>query len=202
MNRYHANVFFCLCSFYLYDVLHPDKNGVPTIDLCNDPEADADVTGLTGIQAAIETVNRKVFSHYSIPLEVSPTVRNTFKCKLWRMGKTLSSLGGTKRKQTLSNWKEGKLLVWSFTFNTRETQRQVLKYTHQVEAQLHCEQTKWQKLETETKHMKWEIKLLKKNQVEQATTIANLKAGRPKSCRSSTSRDWQSIGNHNANVIR
>ena len=72
-------------------------------------EADVDVAGLTEIEAAIERVLKKVFSHYSIPLDISATIRNTFKCKLWRMGKTLSSLGGTKRKQTLSNWREGKL---------------------------------------------------------------------------------------------
>lgn len=37
-------------SFYLYDVSHPDKNSVPTIDLSKDHEADIDVTGLTEMQ--------------------------------------------------------------------------------------------------------------------------------------------------------
>ena len=43
---------------------HPDKNGVPTIDLSKDHEADVDVGGLTETQAAIERVIKKVFSHY------------------------------------------------------------------------------------------------------------------------------------------
>ena len=77
---------------------HPDKNGVPTINLTKDPEADIDKVGLTQTQAAIERVIKKVFSHYSIPLEISTAVRNTFKCKLWQMGKALSSMGGTKHK--------------------------------------------------------------------------------------------------------
>lgn len=181
---------------------HPDKNGVPTIDLSKDHEADADVSGLTDTQAAIERVIKKVFSHYSIPLEISGTVRNTFKCKLWRMGKTLSSLGGTKCKQTLSNWKEGKLSIWSFTVNTKEAQRQLLKRSHQVEVQLEREKVKRQKLEAEAKNTKCEIKSLKKNQVEQARTIANLRAGRLESYRSSTSRDWQSYSKQHQAVKR
>ena len=125
---------------------------------------------------------KKVFSHYSIPAHCS--IRNTFKCKLWE---TLSSLGGMKRKQTLSNWREGKLSIWSFTVDTKEVQQQLLKRSHQVEVQLKREQVKRQKLEVGTKHIKCEVILLKKNQVEQA----NLRAGRPDSSRS-TCRDWQS----------
>ena len=159
-------------------------------------EADVDVAGLTEIEAAIERVLKKVFSHYSIPLDISATIRNTFKCKLWRMGKTLSSLGGTKRKQTLSNWREGKLSIWSFTVNTKEVQRQLLKRSHQVEVQLECEQVKWQKSEVEVKHMKREVKLLKKNQVEQATAIANLRAGRQRAV-----VVLLGIGNHIASSI-
>ena len=125
---------------------------------------------------------KKVFSHYSIPAHCS--IRNTFKCKLWE---TLSLLGGMKRKQTLSNWREGKLSIWSFTVDTKEVQQQLLKRSHQVEVQLKREQVKRQKLEVGTKHIKCEVILLKKNQVEQA----NLRAGRPDSSRS-TCRDWQS----------
>ena len=164
---------------------------MPTLDLSKDHEADVDVAGLTETQTAIERVIKKVFSHYSIPLEISATIRNAFKCKLWRMGKTLSSLGGTKRKQTLYNWKEGKLSIWAFTVDTDEARRQLLKRSHQVEVQLECEQVKRQKLEIEAKHTKREIKSLKKYQIDQATTIANLRAGRSESCHSSTSRDWQ-----------
>jgi len=101
-------------------VSHPDKNGVPTTDLSEDNEANIDTAGLTETQIAIERVIKKVFCHYSVPLEISASIRNTFKCKLWRMGKILSSLGDTKRKQALSNWKEGKSSIWPFTVDTKE----------------------------------------------------------------------------------
>ena len=105
--------------------------------------------------------------------------------------------GWHEMQTTLSNWREGKLSIWSFTVYTKEAQRQLLKRCHQVEVQLECEQVKRQKLEVEVKHMKREVKLLKKSQVEQATAIANLRAGRPESSRS-TSRDWQSYSQHTA----
>lgn len=68
-------VFFILAySFYLYSISHPDKNGVPTIDLTKDSDCKVNTTGVTETLLAIERVIRKVFAHYSIPLEVSDPI--------------------------------------------------------------------------------------------------------------------------------
>ena len=184
--------FICAYSFYLYSISHPDKNGVPTIDLTKDSDCKVNTTGVTETQLAIERVIRKVFAHYSIPLEVSDPIRNSFKCKLWRMGKALSSMGGTKRKLTLERWKEGKLSTWSLTIHSREAHRQLLKRTHQVEIQLEEQVSKRQKLESEAKFLKLEVKSLKCIQAKQATQIIRLKAGRPENHRGYSSKSWQS----------
>ena len=76
------------------------------------------------------------------------------------MGKALSSMGGTKRKQTLERWKEGKLSTWCLTIDNREAHRQLLKRTRQVEMQLEQQVSKRQKLESEAKCLKLEVKSL------------------------------------------
>ena len=93
-------------SYYLYSVAHPDKKGCPLIDLSKDKEASIDASGLSPFQAAVERVIRKVFTHYAIPLSISDPIRMTFRSKLWRMGKCLSTIGGgIQREQKLKEWK-------------------------------------------------------------------------------------------------
>ena len=58
------------------------------------------------------------------------------KAKLWRMGKCLSTLGGTKRQKQIQSWKEGKNSIWSLTIDATEASRQMLKRNQQVEEQL------------------------------------------------------------------
>ena len=64
------------------------------IDLSKDKEASIDASGLSPFQAAVERVIQKVFTHYAIPLSISDPIRMTFRSKLWRMGKCLSTIGG------------------------------------------------------------------------------------------------------------
>ena len=42
----------------------------------------------------------KVFNHYEIPQSFSGTIRNAFKCKLYRMGQLLHKCGGSKRQSS------------------------------------------------------------------------------------------------------
>ena len=58
--------------------------------------------------------------------------------------------------------------------------------------QLEQQVSKRQKLESEAKCLKLEVKSLKSIQVKQATTIIRLKAGRLENHRGSSSKSWQS----------
>ena len=58
---------------------------------------DIDDKNLTPVQMLTERVITKVFQHYSIPLDITDSIRATFQSKLWRMGKKLFTLGGTRR---------------------------------------------------------------------------------------------------------
>ena len=83
-------LFFLSLSFYLWSISHPGRNGTPQLDLCEDEEASVSVENLSRLspcQLAVERVIVKTFTHYKIPLDVSDSIRASFKLKLWRMGK-------------------------------------------------------------------------------------------------------------------
>ena len=144
MTRY--KFVFDFFSYYLYSISHPDKCGVPVINLSNDPEAAVTLPSPTSVQLAIERVIRKTFTHYSIPLDISDKLRSTFKSKLWRMGKALAKLGGPKRSQQLKKWQEGKDSIWVLSVDEGEVNRQLLTRKRQVEQQLQnetCSEQSW-----------------------------------------------------------
>ena len=87
-------------------------------------------------QIAVERVIMKVFTKCAIPLEISDSIQSTFRTKLWRLGKTLSILGGTKRKQQLKAWEE---TIWSFSVDPKEVSRQLMERKRKAEKQLDCE---------------------------------------------------------------
>ena len=109
---------------------------------------------LTSVQLSLERVITKTFYYYAIPLEISSSIRTTFKSKLWRMGKALTKLGGKKRPEQLRRWKEGPESVWNFTVNEAEVRHQLLKRKRQVEVQLEQQVTKRKKLEKEVNKFK------------------------------------------------
>ena len=82
---------------------------------------------LTPTQLAYECVISKVFHHYAIPLEISKSIRATFKSKLLLMGRRFSKLGGTKRKQQLLKWENGRESIWNLEVNEVEVNQQLLK---------------------------------------------------------------------------
>ncbi len=187
---YYLTVLTIHHSFFLYTVSHPDKYGAPIIDLSKDKEAQADPDGLTQAQIALERVITKVFTKYAIPLEVTDRIRATFKTKLWRMGRTLSKLGGTKRQQQLQKWQEGKDSIWSLSIDPVEAARQLMKRKRHVEVQLEREVNKRHKIESEIKALKLEARSLHKVTRKQADTIVRLKTGRSEGGRGSSTKSW------------
>ena len=89
---YNAQFLF---SFYLWSISHPGKTGIPMHDLSNDEQCSVIIpTTLNPLQLRYEQVIMKVFS---IPLEITDTIRQTFKSKLRRMGMQLIKLGSKNR---------------------------------------------------------------------------------------------------------
>ena len=86
----------------------------------------------------------KAFSHYGIPLEITDNIRNTFKSKLWRLGKCLCVAGGKKCSQLLSEWKDSS---WEFKVSKSELTNLLDSRKRKLEAQLHKEACKRMKLE-------------------------------------------------------
>jgi len=95
----------------LWSISHPRRNGTPQFDLSKDTEATSvsveNLPGLSPRQLALERVIIKTFTRYKIPLNVSDSIRASFKVKLWRMGKLFSKLGTKNRQTQILKWKEG-----------------------------------------------------------------------------------------------
>ena len=162
-------LYVCLCSFsyYLWNISRPGKTGLPQHDLSDDPEAFIKTKdkSSSGTQIAYERIITKTFSHYSIPVLITPSVISTFRCKLWRMGKHWSALGSNKRSQQLEHWKDS---MWEFCIGTVELNKQLLSKKRQVERELDKEVTKRRKLESE-------VTVLKETNKQQANAIMKSK---------------------------
>ena len=101
-------MFISIYSYYLYEVSHPTKSGVPQVDLSNDSEALVNLTGtipLSSNQLAVERVIGKVFTHYHCDVVITDRLRTLFTVKLWRMGSSFQSYGGRGRAKLLEKWK-------------------------------------------------------------------------------------------------
>ena len=102
----------------MWSISRPGKYGRPLHDLSGDTEACVNNEDrYSPVQLAYERVITKTFTHYKIPLEITDTIRTTFKSKLHRMGKLLSGSGGKKRLRRLNEWKES---VWEFKVGKAE----------------------------------------------------------------------------------
>ena len=173
----------------MYSISHPDHRGCPLVDLSKDPKATVSIS-LSPIQLVLERVISIVFHHYAIPLEITDSIRATFRSKLWRMRKTLWKLGGPRRSQQIEQWKDTASL-WSFTVNSSEVCRQVHKRKCEVEKQLCQEVTKRRKIEESVHSLKEEVKVLKKAQ----------RSGKAKSKRKG-SKEWDSYSRQQRSNIK
>jgi len=61
----------------------------------------------TGVSLLHERIITKAFNHYGIPLQITDSIRASFKAKLWRMGTCFAKSGGIQRPQLLQKWEKG-----------------------------------------------------------------------------------------------
>ena len=112
--------FSLYCSYFLYNVSVPDKEGYPTLDLTSDKDIKIDDTLIQKFspkQLAVERVITKVFVHYNCDVIITDRLRAMFSSKLWRMGKAIRGGGGTKLHNLKKWWK---LTKWKIGFSDDE----------------------------------------------------------------------------------
>ena len=113
-----------LFSFWLWSISRPGSTGTPHVDLSGDQEAAVSAENLTPRQVIIERVITKTFKHYHIPLDISDNIRDSFRIKLWRMGKEFSQQGSKGRQAQLAKWKGDN--AWKLTISEVEINDQIL----------------------------------------------------------------------------
>ena len=96
----------CVHSFFLWEISHPSKNGAPTIKLEQDELLSTISKPSSPYFQLLDHVIIKAFNQYSIPLDITDNIRNSFSSKLWRMGQQMAKLGGYSRRKHLEMWKK------------------------------------------------------------------------------------------------
>ena len=142
---------------YLWNISLPGNNGTPRFDLSKDEASCVTSENLTSHQILIERVINKTFADNSIPLDVSDTIRATFRTKLWRMGKLFAKLGTKNRNRQLEKWKEGKDSIWKLTSGEAEVTKQLLSRKRSLEENLQAKVTKRQCLEQQLHALKTKV---------------------------------------------
>ena len=130
-----------------------------------------------------ESVVTKLFKQYDLPIQITDPIRHAIRSKLWRMGKALSKLGGSRRKELLARWKDGPDLVWKFEVIETEVKLQLLKRKRSAETQLETERTKIRKLEKEVKKLETKTK-------KQSKAIAKLRTRHSSTTRGLSLKSW------------
>ena len=120
-------IFNYLRSYYLRSISKPGRSGPPSIDLSDAPEAQVAIVSsdeYSCVKMALELTITKGFNHYTVPFEITDTIRATFEAKLWRIRKSFSTLGGQQWPLQLSKWKDGPEANWMFTINEIEDKKE------------------------------------------------------------------------------
>lgn len=95
-----------ISSYFLYNITHPTKHGVPQVDLSDDEEVrNAAQENLSGNQLLIERVICKTFTYHRCNVIITDRLRSLFTNKLLRMGKAMHKLGGRGRTTQIETWK-------------------------------------------------------------------------------------------------
>lgn len=111
--------FSLYCSYFLYNISVPDKEGYPTLNLASDEDIKIDdslAQKLSPKQLAVERVIMKIFVHHRCDVIITDRLRAMFSSKLWRMGQAIRGGGGTKSYNLKERWKLTKWkieLVWT-----------------------------------------------------------------------------------------
>ena len=106
----HTNIY----NFYCVAIIsHPNKNGVPQVDLSGDTKASVDLScvQLSSCQLAVKRVIVKLFMHHKCNMVITDRLRSIFTMKLWRMEKLICSLGGKARSQLYTKWAQSKWTI-------------------------------------------------------------------------------------------
>lgn len=137
----------------------------------------------TDFQIAVNRVILKVFSEYGINMDISASIRDAFRLKLYRMGQALSKLGGYGRKKLTAKWKQTTWLLED------KSHQHLLCRKRQLEKDLISETAKRMKLESESKSLKKDMKILADITKQRMNTIVSLQTGKHITCRQ-TSKSW------------
>ena len=144
------------CSYFLYEISHPNKHGEPLHDLSSDSEITNE--NLSAQQVKLERVIKRTLAKYEVYQPVTNRLRATFKTKLWRMGQRLSKLGSFKRKVLLDSWKFGVNSVWELQLDVIEANKQLINVKRKNEQELESERVKRQRLEEHVEKSKETMK--------------------------------------------
>ena len=92
-----------VCSYFLYNISQPDKEGYPTLDL--KPDKDVQIVDslnptFTPKQQAVERVIVKAFVHHRCDAIITDRLRAMFTSKLWRMSQAIRD-GGDRRSHSI-----------------------------------------------------------------------------------------------------
>ena len=91
-------------SYFLYNISHPNKYGVPQIDLSTEKMPTLQQESLTNNQLLVKRVICKTFfAHYHCDVVITDCIRFLFTSKLSRMGKAMYNMGG--RENQIQKWK-------------------------------------------------------------------------------------------------
>ena len=86
-------------SYFQYNISHPNKYGVPQVDLSSDEMTIAiEEDSFTHSQLLIERVIFKTFTHHRCNVVITDHLRSLFTCELSRMGRTMHKLDGRGRE--------------------------------------------------------------------------------------------------------
>jgi len=113
-------MFYSSYSNLFYELSHPNKYGVPQLDLSKDSEAkveDSLLQQITSNQVPVERVIVKIFTKYRCDVVITDRLWTLFTSKLWRMGKSLQRFGGTGRRNLVEKWKK---IEWTVELQAAE----------------------------------------------------------------------------------
>lgn len=165
----------CSFSYFLYTISHPSKSGLPQVDLSSDVEASVNQScakSLSPCQLAVERVIVKLFTHHKCNVIITDRLRSLFTMKLWRMGKSICSLGGKARSQVYAKWEKSK---WTIQLHENEVIQYLgskRKRSHIENAVLLSSKKKLTKVEDDLKAANDKLKEIT-NQYESLKTSCN-----------------------------
>lgn len=90
---------------------------MPQMDLSSDSEATVENPLLAPKEVAIDRIITKLFTKFHYDVIITDRLRSLFVSKLYRMGKSFHSLGGSGRSRMLNKWRGTN---WSITLTEKE----------------------------------------------------------------------------------